>query len=147
MKEIIVKAIPFDKKLVTLSLESGVDGILAEKDKIKEVSALGRIKTFVPEDFEAISLNSKEDELLAEEYLKKGEKGFNLPWMGNNPHRKPPCCTGWKIGSGGEKFRRSKIGIWDPGKRSRFSSYLTRRQTIYKTNSKRSKADRRQGGS
>lgn len=76
MKEIIVKAIPFDKKLVTLSLESGVDGILAEKDKIKEVSALGRIKTFVPEDFEAISLNSKEDELLAEEYLKKRGKGF-----------------------------------------------------------------------
>ncbi|GAB6886886.1 3-dehydroquinate synthase II family protein [Desulfothermus okinawensis JCM 13304] len=74
MKEIIVKAIPFDKKLVTLSLESGVDGILAEKDKIKEVSALGRIKTFVPEDFEAISLNSKEDELLAEEYLKKGKR-------------------------------------------------------------------------
>jgi len=73
MKEIIVKAIPFDKKLVTLSLESGVDTILVEQDKIKDVTTLGRINTTTPEDFDIITLNSKEDELLAQESLKKGK--------------------------------------------------------------------------
>jgi len=73
MKEIIVKAIPFDKKLVTLSLESGVDAILVEQDKIKDVTTLGRINTTTPEDFDIITLNSKEDELLAQESLKKGK--------------------------------------------------------------------------
>jgi len=73
MKEIIVKAIPFDKKLVTLSLESGVDTILVEQDKIKDVTTLGRINTSTPDDFAIITLNSKEDEVLAQESLKKGK--------------------------------------------------------------------------
>ena len=73
MKELIVKAIPFDKKLITLSLESGVDTILVEQDKIKDVTTLGRINTSTPDDFAIITLNSKEDEVLAQESLKKGK--------------------------------------------------------------------------
>ncbi|WP_461834255.1 3-dehydroquinate synthase II [Desulfothermus sp.] len=73
MKELIVKAIPFDKKLITLSLESGVDTILVEQDKIKDVNTLGRINTSTPDDFAIITLNSKEDEVLAQESLKKGK--------------------------------------------------------------------------
>lgn len=74
MKEIIVKAIPFDKKLVTLALESGVDFILAEPEKIDQVQALGRILTYTPNDFVEISLKSKEDEQKAANELKKDKK-------------------------------------------------------------------------
>ena len=51
MKEIIVKAIPYEKKLVTFSLESGVDAILVEEKSVKDVTSLSRIATYTPEDF------------------------------------------------------------------------------------------------
>jgi len=73
MKEIIVKAIPYEKKLVTFSLESGVDAILVEEKSVKDVTSLSRIATYTPEDFEWISLNSKEDENQAAELLKQGK--------------------------------------------------------------------------
>ncbi len=74
MKKIIVKAIPYDKKLVTLSLESGVDYILAEPEKINDIKSLGRISTLTPDNFVEISLNSKQDEERAAEELKKDKK-------------------------------------------------------------------------
>ena len=44
MKQIIFKAIPFQKKLVTLALESGVDAILTEASRADAVRALGRVE-------------------------------------------------------------------------------------------------------
>ncbi len=73
MKDIVVKAIPYDKKLVTLALESGADAILTEQDKIKEVTSLGRISTLTPKDIHTISLKEKKDEQEAAQYLKQGE--------------------------------------------------------------------------
>ncbi len=73
MKEIIVKAIPFDKKLITLSLESGVDAILTDKEKEKDVHSLGRITTYNMEHFEYVTLKSKEDENVAADMLKQGK--------------------------------------------------------------------------
>ncbi len=74
MKEIILKAIPYEKKLVTLGLESGVDAIIVEKDKVDKVSSLGRIKIYTQEEFEIIKLSTKEDEKKAGELLQEGKK-------------------------------------------------------------------------
>ena len=74
MKQILVKAIPFDKKLVTLALESGVDGIVVEKEYVDKVRSLGRTKVLTPKDFTCLSLKSKADEERAVSGLKAGEK-------------------------------------------------------------------------
>ncbi len=74
MKEIFLKAIPYDKKLVTLGLESGVDAVIVEKDKIDEVLSLGRIKVYPQDEFEVIKLTTKEDEERAGELLQEGKK-------------------------------------------------------------------------
>ncbi|MDY7001673.1 MAG: 3-dehydroquinate synthase II family protein, partial [Thermodesulfobacteriota bacterium] len=81
MKQILVKAIPFDKKLVTLALESGVDGIVVEKKYVDKVKSLGRTKVFTPEDFTCLSLGCKADEEKAVSGLKSGEKVLlSLGW-------------------------------------------------------------------
>jgi 3-dehydroquinate synthase II len=40
MRKIVFKAQPFDKKLVTLALESGVDAVLTDPDKAATVRSL-----------------------------------------------------------------------------------------------------------
>lgn len=62
MKTIIFKAIPFDKKLVTLALESGVDAILTEADKAEAVRALGRVTVLTEAELPTFALDSKADE-------------------------------------------------------------------------------------
>lgn len=74
MNEIWFKAVPFDKKLVTLALESGVDGIIVEKSKKKDVAALGRTNVVSPEEFTDVCLNAKEDEETAVGCLHDGKK-------------------------------------------------------------------------
>ncbi|MEA4855882.1 3-dehydroquinate synthase II family protein [Solidesulfovibrio sp.] len=69
-KEIWLKAIPFDKKLVTLGLESGVDGFVAEPGDADKILALGRTKVMTPEQFELIPICCKDDEGTAVTALK-----------------------------------------------------------------------------
>ncbi|TVM36015.1 3-dehydroquinate synthase II family protein [Oceanidesulfovibrio marinus] len=74
MKEIWFKAVPFDKKLVTLALESGVDGIIVDKTKKKDVAALGRTNVISPEELTDVCLNAKDDEERAVGCLRDGQK-------------------------------------------------------------------------
>jgi len=74
MKEIWFKVVPFDKKLVTLALESGVDGLIVEKKDVDKVAALGRTRVEAVEDLNIVSLAGKKDEEKAAAFLKKGEK-------------------------------------------------------------------------
>ena len=67
------KVIPFDKKLVTLALESGVDGVLVQEEETQEVAALGRTEVYAPDDFEHFQLTDKEKENEAASALKSGK--------------------------------------------------------------------------
>ncbi len=74
MKELWFMAVPFDKVLVTLALESGVDGIIAEKKHHGMITSLGRARVAAPEEFVRIELKEKQDEELAVDKLKTGER-------------------------------------------------------------------------
>ncbi len=83
MKKIIFKAIPFQKKLVTLALESGVDAILTEAAKADSVRALGRVEVLTEAELPTLPLGSKADEEAAVALLKSGqavslEKGWEI---------------------------------------------------------------------
>ena len=69
MKEIWVKADPWEKELVTTALESGADAVLVSGDKIAGVKELGLIKTVSDEgdvkwgeDVVCVEIQSAEDE-------------------------------------------------------------------------------------
>ncbi len=72
MKEIWYKAIPFDKKLLTIALESGVDGIIADQSDVDAIASLGRVTVRTPEDFAWHTLNEKADEEAAVADMKSG---------------------------------------------------------------------------
>ncbi|MDQ7836547.1 MAG: 3-dehydroquinate synthase II family protein [Humidesulfovibrio sp.] len=74
MKQIIFKAIPFQKKLVTLALESGVDAILTEAAKADSVRALGRVTVLTEAELPTLPLDSKADEEAATALLKTGQQ-------------------------------------------------------------------------
>lgn len=83
MKKIIFKAVPFQKKLVTLALESGVDAILTEAAKADAVRALGRVEVLTEAELPTLPLRSKADEQAAVALLKSGtpvslEKGWEI---------------------------------------------------------------------
>ncbi len=82
-RSIWFKAVPWDKKLVTLALESGVDAVLVEPDKKDSVAALGRVQVLTTDDVERFCLESKEDEEKASACLKQGGKAL--------------LATGWEI--------------------------------------------------
>ncbi len=74
MKQVWVKVIPWQKKLVTTAIEGGADAVVVEKGKTKDVKVLGRIKTVAEDgdikpgkDVVFHEIKSKEDE---EEVLK-----------------------------------------------------------------------------
>lgn len=73
MKKVIFKSVPFDKKLVTLALESGVDAIMVEKDHVAAVEALSKVKTVTPEDMPVVELTKKADEDVAVKGIKAGK--------------------------------------------------------------------------
>jgi len=75
MKTIIFKAIPFDKAVLTLALESGVDAVMVEADQVAAVQALGRVTVITPEDMPAIALTKKSDE---EEAVARIRQGGNI---------------------------------------------------------------------
>ena len=72
---------PFDKTLVTLALESGVDAIITDKKHADDVRALGRVDVFTPEDVVRVELASKADEDIAVAALAAGKKTvLGLGW-------------------------------------------------------------------
>ena len=73
MPRILVSAIPYDKKLVTLALESGVDGIIVEPGREDEVLTLGRTIVLTPASLTRIELKKKADEEKAVAQLQKGK--------------------------------------------------------------------------
>ena len=73
MKKVIFKSVPFDKKLVTLALESGVDAVMVEKNQVKAVEALGRVTVITPEDMPVVELKKKSDEDVAVKGIKDGK--------------------------------------------------------------------------
>lgn len=69
MKKLWVKAIPWNKEVVTTALESGAEAVLVEEDITPKVKELGLIKTIAPdgdiklgEDVVFFEIKSKEDE-------------------------------------------------------------------------------------
>ncbi|OIQ50972.1 3-amino-4-hydroxybenzoic acid synthase [Pseudodesulfovibrio hydrargyri] len=73
MKKVIFKSVPFDKTLVTLALESGVDAVMVEKDKADAVRALGRVTVITPEDMPVVELTKKADEDVAVKAIQAGK--------------------------------------------------------------------------
>jgi 3-dehydroquinate synthase II len=74
MKEVWFLAVPFTKKLVTLALESGVDGIVAEAADIEKITSLGRVKTMAAGDIDFVALAGKADEQVAVSALGCGRR-------------------------------------------------------------------------
>jgi 3-dehydroquinate synthase II len=74
MKKILFKAAPFDKQLVTLALESGVDAIVTDPDKVELVRSLGRAEVLTPDDFASVTLTAKPDEEAAVRLLAAGRR-------------------------------------------------------------------------
>ncbi|MCX6357398.1 MAG: 3-dehydroquinate synthase II [Candidatus Aureabacteria bacterium] len=69
MKKIWVKAIPWNKDVVTAALESGADAVVVEHGRTAEVKKLGRIRTVAPDgdlkigkDVVEIEMRGKADE-------------------------------------------------------------------------------------
>ncbi|WP_045215658.1 3-dehydroquinate synthase II [Desulfonatronovibrio magnus] len=73
-KKIYFKAVPFDKKMVTLALESGVDAIIAENKDLEGIAALGRTEVLDIEGFNFMAINEKQDEEKVVELLNTGSK-------------------------------------------------------------------------
>jgi len=73
MTQVWLKAVPFDKHLVTLALESGVDAIITASDRVGDVAALGRVRVLAEEEVTFIALQSKADEEAAVHSLRVGE--------------------------------------------------------------------------
>lgn len=74
MKKIIFRAIPFDKHLLTLALESGVDAVLTEPDRVDDVHALGRVEVVTEADMPRQAINEKADEETAVARMRAGEQ-------------------------------------------------------------------------
>lgn len=74
MKKIIFKAIPFDKNLVTLALESGVDAVLTTPEYKEDIEALGRVTVITPEEMPTVAINEKADEQTAIDLDQKGRE-------------------------------------------------------------------------
>lgn len=81
MKSVWFSALPFDKALVTLALESGVDAIITDAAHADDVRALGRVEVLTPADVTFVTLASKADEEVAVTALKSGGKAvLKLGW-------------------------------------------------------------------
>ncbi|MBF0480156.1 MAG: 3-dehydroquinate synthase II family protein [Desulfovibrionaceae bacterium] len=74
MKEVWFLAAPFTKKLVTLALESGVDGIVAEAADIDKITSLGRVQARAVGEIVFVALAGKADEQAAAAGLQDGRR-------------------------------------------------------------------------
>ncbi len=75
-KEIWAKAVPFDKKFVTLALESGVDAILADDADVEKIEALGRVRVVPLSGAALVAVACKADEEEAVRRIRQGETVF-----------------------------------------------------------------------
>jgi len=73
-KKIYFSAVPFDKSLVTLALESGVDGIIAETKDLEKIRSLSRIEVLDEKNIHFMEIKAKDDEKTAVQAAKKGEQ-------------------------------------------------------------------------
>lgn len=73
-KKVYFSAIPFDKNLITVALESGVDGVIAETKDLEKIRSLSRIEVLDSKKFSFLEINSKDDEKAALKAAEKGEK-------------------------------------------------------------------------
>jgi 3-dehydroquinate synthase II len=81
MKEFIVNAVNYDKKIVTTAIESGADYIIIPEDKEEEAKKLGRVN-FITVDkngnltngFVIVTIKNKQDEEKAAQLAKAGKK-------------------------------------------------------------------------
>lgn len=81
MKKILFSAVPFDKNLVTLALESGVDGVVVPDEFVEDVRALGRTEVVPASSLTPVCLNEKADEERAVSCLLAGDKVvLSLGW-------------------------------------------------------------------
>jgi 3-dehydroquinate synthase II len=62
MIQVWLKAVPFDKHLVTLALESGVDALITSPDRVGDIEALGRVRVLAEDGIVSMALQSKADE-------------------------------------------------------------------------------------
>lgn len=74
MKKVLVQSIPFDKTVVTLALESGVDALVVESADVDKVLALAKAEVRTPDDFAVVELASKDDEAVAVKELAAGRE-------------------------------------------------------------------------
>ncbi|ACO03774.1 MAG TPA: 3-dehydroquinate synthase II [Persephonella sp.] len=81
MKEFIVNAINYDKKIVTTAIESGADYIIIPEDKEEEAKKLGRVNFIIADkkgnltdDFVIVTIKNKQDEEKAAQLAKAGKK-------------------------------------------------------------------------
>jgi len=81
MKEFIVNAINYDKKIVTKAIESGADYIIIPEDKEEETKKLGRVNFIIADkkgnltdDFVIVTIKNKQDEEKAAQLAKAGKK-------------------------------------------------------------------------
>ncbi|WP_457621749.1 3-dehydroquinate synthase II [Persephonella sp.] len=81
MKEFIVNATSYDKKIVTTAIESGADYIIVPKDKENEAKKLGRVSFItidkdgnLSDDFVIVTIKNKQDEEKAAQLAKAGKK-------------------------------------------------------------------------
>jgi 3-dehydroquinate synthase II len=72
--EIFLKAVPWEKPLATLGLESGVDGLLVDTEDADQVKQLGRTQVLTPEDLACHELQDKQGEELAAQDLAAGKQ-------------------------------------------------------------------------
>lgn len=80
MKEFILDARGFNKHIITTAIESGVDYILVNQDKVEDIKKLGRIKLIVvdkegnlSDNFVIVKIANKQDEEKAAQLAKAGK--------------------------------------------------------------------------
>lgn len=73
MRALYVRSVPFVKEDVTLALESGVDGVLVDEDRVASVAALALCDARADASMPVVRLNAKSDEEEVARRLAAGE--------------------------------------------------------------------------
>ncbi|MDD6087962.1 MAG: 3-dehydroquinate synthase II family protein [Desulfovibrionaceae bacterium] len=74
MRTVLFKCVPYSKELVTLALESGVDGVIVPEKEVDSVSGLSRVPVLAAEKIASVVLAEKKDEENVRDRLKQGEQ-------------------------------------------------------------------------
>jgi 3-dehydroquinate synthase II len=120
-KKIFVRAQPYSKKLVTLALESGVDGVLVDARDADKVTSLGRTQALTPADVVEVDIRSKADEEAAAAALAAGrpvilKQGWEIIPV-ENILAQAGACSGLGVGAEVESLDRALLaaGILERG--------------------------------